>query len=281
MRELCAAYPVQWVCEVWGCARSSFYYQPRLRQDQPVRNALHTLAGQWPTYGARRLTAELRRQGFAVNRKRVQRLMRQYGIVPQKRRKTIHTTQAGQGLRHYPNLVRHLTIVYPNQVWVADITYIQLRTEVVYLAMVMDVFTRVIRGWHLSRGLDQGLSLEALTRALREGCPEIHHSDQGVQYAGTEYIARLNALQIQISMSDVGAAWQNGYAERFMRTLKEEEVALAEYVDFTSAYQQIGQFIDEVYRHKRIHSALGYLTPAEYEQQWRAQTGAATQVVPF
>ena len=168
----------------------------------------------------------------------------------------------------YPNLVQDLIVVRPDQVWVSDITYIHLRSEFVYLAVMMDVFTRNIRGWHLGRSLDQVLTISALSSALAQHTPEIHHSDQGVQYATTAYVKMLSSVDAQISMADVGQAWQNGYAERLMRTIKEEEVDLSDYQDYTDAHQQLGRFLDDVYRHKRIHSSLGYLTPAEFEQHW-------------
>jgi putative transposase len=162
-------------------------------------------------------------------------------------------------------------VVRPDQVWVADITYIRLASGFVYLAVVMDVFTRAIRGWELSRDLDRSLTVTALQRALRVGRPEVHHSDQGVQYAAQEYVGHLRAAHVAGSMADVGAAWQNGYAERLMRTIKEEEVYLSEYEDYDDALRQLGRFLDDVYMHKRIHSALGYLTPAEFESLWLSQ----------
>jgi transposase InsO family protein len=146
-----------------------------------------------------------------------------------------------------------------------------LLAEFVYLAVIMDVFTRCIRGWHLARSLDQELTLTALKRALVERVPEIHHSDQGVQYAATGYVELLRAHSVQISMAEIGQAWQNGYAERLMRTIREEEVDLSEYQDYHDAYEQLGRFLDEVYQHKRIHSSLGYLTPAEFESHWQAE----------
>jgi transposase InsO family protein len=165
----------------------------------------------------------------------------------------------------------NLMVDYPNQVWVGDITYIKLEQEFVYLAVLMDVFTRSIRGWHLARSMDQSLTITALRKGLEKGVPEIHHSDQGVQYAGNEYVKLLQMNDIKISMSEVGQAWQNGYAERLMRTIKEEEIDLSEYRDFTEAYEQIEKFLEEVYMRKRIHSSLGYLTPSEYEERWNEQ----------
>jgi putative transposase len=138
----------------------------------------------------------------------------------------------------------------------------------------MDVYTRCIRGWHLGRSMDAELVLVALRRALLVGRPEIHHSDQGVQYACSSYVELLQQKDVRISMAAVGAAWQNGFAERLIRTIKEEEIDLSEYEDYQGAYSQIGRFLDEVYMHKRIHSSLGYLTPTEFEQQWREQQAA-------
>lgn len=171
--------------------------------------------------------------------------------------------------RCYPNLVLDLEVNSPNQVWVGDITYIRLLHDFVYLAVLMDVFTRSIRGWNLSRHLDESLTITALERALRGGQPAIHHSDQGLQYAAANYVGTLPKTT-QVSMAAVGAAWQNGYAERLIRTIKEEEVNLSDYRDFHDAYRELGRFLDEVYMRKRIHSSLGYLTPAEFEAQWRA-----------
>jgi putative transposase len=211
----------------------------------------------------------LRREGWTVNHKRVARLMRTLGLQAHRKPNRRTTTDSSHAFPRYPNLLEQLEIVRPDQVWVSDITYIGLREEWVYLAVLMDVFTRCIRGWHLGRSLDQSLTLRALERALTSHTPEIHHSDQGVQYAATAYTARLQAAGTQISMAEVGAAWQNGYTERLIRTIKEEEVDLADYANYADALRQIGRFLDEVYMQKRIHSSLGYLTPAEFEGQWR------------
>jgi len=243
-----------------------------------LKAAIRQMAAEWPTYGYRRMTRQLQREGWSVNHKRVQRLMREMGLQARIRPRTRRTTDSEHDFPRYPNLILGLEIVRPEQVWVSDITYIRLRYEFVYLAVIMDVFTRGIRGWHLGRDLDHTLTLVALRRALaRYPAPEIHHSDQGVQYAATAYIQVLQEAHIQISMAEIGEAWQNGHAERLIRTIKEEEIDLSEYLDYHDAYRQIGQFLDEVYMHKRIHSALGYLTPAEFEEQWRKEQAVALE----
>jgi len=203
-------------------------------------------------------------------------LMCRSSLMLRKRKARVRrTTDSVHDFARYPNLVQDVEVVRPDQVWVSDITYIRLAHEFVYLAVIVDVFTRNIRGWHLGRSLDQSLTLLALQRALAHGRPEIHHSDQGVQYAATAYTRLLASVNAQISMADAGEAWQNGYAERLLRTIKEEEVDLSEYADYADALQQLGRFLDDVYRNKRIHSALGYLTPAEFEMQWRREQAAA------
>lgn len=265
-------YSVTFMCNLLGCARSSYYHQAEQPDETELKAAIEAVVTEWPTYGCRRVTAQLRRQEWTVNRKRVQRLMREMGLQIRIKRKTHRTTNSEHGFPRYPNLVQDLEILRPDQVWVSDITYVRLRQEFVYLAVIMDVFTRCIRGWHLARSLDQTLTLTALRRALAKYPePEIHHSDQGVQYAATAYTQALKNDNVQISMADVGQAWQNGYAERLIRTIKEEEVDLSEYLDYNDAYRQLGRFLDDVYMHKRIHSSLGYLTPTEFEEQWRKE----------
>jgi transposase InsO family protein len=263
-------YPVTLVCDVLGCARSSYYYHAAKPDDREVRAAITAVAAEWPTYGYRRTTAQLRRQAWRVNLKRVRRLMREMGLQVKTKRKAHKTTDSAHDFPRYPNLVQGLDIVRPDQVWVSDITYIRLRREFVYLAVTMDVFTRSIRGWHLGRSLDQALTLIALQRAMARHTPEIHHSDQGIQYAATAYTRMLQEARVQISMAASGEAWQNGYAERLIRTIKEEEVDLSDYEDYYDAVSQLGRFLNEVYMHKRIHSSLGYLTPVEFEEQWRS-----------
>jgi transposase InsO family protein len=269
--KLAREYPVSLVCRTLGCPRSSYYYQGRGRDDQVLKEALKQVAGTWPTYGYRRLTAQLQREGWSVNEKRVRRVMGELGLQGKVYRKKRRTTNSDHPFPRYPNLVQELEVVRPDQVWVADITYVRLQREFVYLAVIMDRFTRCIRGWYLGRSLSQELTLVALEGALTKQTPEIHHSDQGVQYAATAYVQLLEARGVEISMAEVGQAWQNGYAERIMRTIKEEEVDLSEYQDYWDAYRQIGQFLEDVYMKKRIHSSLGYLTPVEFENQWLEQ----------
>ena len=268
---LAAEYPISVICDVVECARSSYYHRATPSEERDVQGAIEAVAAAWPRYGYRRVTHQLRREGWEINHKRVARIMQERGLQVHRKPKRRSTTDSTHAFPRYPNLVEQLEIVRPEQVWVSDITYIGLREEFVYLAVLMDVFTRCIRGWHLGRSLDQSLTLRALEHALAQYTPEIHHSDQGVQYAATAYTARLQAAGTHISMAEVGAAWQNGYAERLMRTIKEEEVDLSEYEDYADAMRQIGRFLDEVYMHKRIHSSLGYLTPAEFESQWRQE----------
>ncbi len=263
-------YPVSVACNLLELAPSTYYYRPVQSDESELEEAIEEIAGQFPVYGTRRVTNQLRRSPYRyrVNRKRVRRIMAKKELLRLVKRRKRRTTDSQHPYPRYPNLVKELEIAYPDQVWVSDITYIRLYQEYVYLAIIMDVFTRSIRGWCLSRTLDQELTLMALRAALETHSPEIHHSDQGVQYAAYAYTDLLKAYGVQISMAAVGKAEENGYAERFMRTIKEEEVDLSEYLDFGDAQQQIGRFIEDIYMTKRIHSSLGYLTPVEYEYAW-------------
>ena len=269
--KLAATYPIRHVCRLLGVPRSSVYYSRHVPVDEAMmKTALLDLAGEWPTFGYRRLTAMMRRLDWPVNGKRVRRWMHELNLQGMPPPRKPRTTNSNHDFPRFPNLVKDLEITQPNQVWVADITYIRLRREFVYLAVLMDVFTRSIRGWHLGRGLDHGLTLAALERALVVAVPQVHHSDQGLQYAATAYVERLQKLNVNLSMAAVGEPRENGYAERLMRTIKEEEVDLSDYEDYADARQQIMRFLDDVYNVKRIHSALGYLTPKEFEEQWRS-----------
>ena len=277
---LASQFPVRWLCRLFGCPRATLYRSAEEagEEEERLRAAVLRLAGQWPTYGYRRITALLRRERWAVNGKRVRRVMRTLGLAAEPPPRRVRTTDSNHAFPRHPNLVAALTASRPDQVWVADITYVRVRTEFVYLAVLLDVFTRRIRGWHLGRSLEGSLTLTALNRALRRGTPAIHHSDQGVQYAATRYVERLVGRGVAVSMAAVGKPEENGFAERLMRTIREEEIALTEYEDFADARGQLGRFLDAVYNRKRIHSALGYLTPAEFEQQWRAEQTASPTI---
>jgi putative transposase len=262
---------VQESCDVVGLSRSSYYYGSQRIEAEQLGIDLEQEAGRYPKYGSRRLTRQLRRAPYhyCVNRKRIQRIMRQKGLLRPQKRAKCRTTNSQHPFPRYPNLVMDLKVDHPEQLWVCDITYVRLGNGFVYLAAIMDVFTRAIRGWNLSRDLDTDLTLGALRRALSLCIPEMHHSDQGVQYAAHAYTDLLKHYEVQISMAAQGKPEENGYAERLMRTIKEEEVDLSEYHDFADVYRQMGRFLEDVYNTKRIHSALGYLTPLEFEAAWR------------
>lgn len=262
--------PIELACELVDLPRSTYYYPSHKADESQLVADMGQVVGQYPTYGSRRVAHQLRRSpyGHSINRKRAQRILRQQDWLRPMRRKGYRTTNSQHGYPRYDNLVKELEVAYPDQVWVSDVTYIRLGQGFVFLAIVMDVFTRAIRGWQLSTACDTGLTLAALRMGLADRVPWIHHSDQGGNYAAHGYIDELRTYQIRISMAEVGKPEDNGHAERFMRTIKEEEVDLSDYRDFADAQKQIGQFIQDVYNHKRIHSALGYLTPAEFEAGW-------------
>lgn len=274
--KLQADYPVQLLCDLLALPRSSWYFKAIERNQAPLQRAVEQVIEQFPTYGSRRVTHQLRRDHAefkTIGRKRVRRVLGEMGLQVRRRSVKKQTTDSRHAFPRYPNLVKELKIVRPDQVWVADITYVRLGDgSFVYLAILLDVFTRRIRGWSLSRGLGVELTVAALERALCQARPEIHHSDQGVQYAATDYVTVLKQHHIEISMAAVGHAEENGFAERVIRTIKEEEVDLNEYPDLSSAKLHLRRFIDDVYQTKRIHSSLGYLTPAEFESQWSKQS---------
>lgn len=271
---LSAVYPVRLLCRVLDVAPSSYYHRPRERDDLTLLSWIESVVLRFPTYGYRRVTAQLRREGHIANQKRVRRVMRDNDLIRGARPRN-RTTNSRHGYGRYPNLIRDLRVRAPDQVWCADITYVQLRREYIYLAIVLDLYTRGLRGWHVGRNLSTELARTALERALAKARPAIHHSDQGVQYAASGYVARLQQLGVQISMAAVGQATENPYAERVIRTIKEEEVYLSDYESFADAQEQIGHFIEDVYQTKRIHSALGYATPAEFEAAYWERASVA------
>ncbi len=257
------------ICETLGFNKSTFYYQPKIDASEDVlRTEIQQLAAAYPTYGYRRIRALLLRQGYTVGYKRVARLMKEENLWVSVKR-VCQTTSSFEGRHPWVNRVQTLEISREDQVWVGDITYVRLKRRFIYVALLMDIFTRMIRGWQVSYHLNTSLTLKPLQEALFEsGAPEIHHSDQGVQYLSTAYLSTLKEHGIEISLARRGHPWENGYAERLIRTLKEEEVHLNDYEDITEARQRIGKpFITQVYHQKRPHSALGYLTPLEFQRQ--------------
>lgn len=255
-----------------GLSRAGFYRSRRPRQASPVemeiRDEMQKIAVESPAYGYRRITVELQNRGFAINHKRVLRMMREDNLLCVRRRKFVVTTDSRHNLPTYPNLAGQVTPTAVNQLWVADITYIRLRVEFVYLAVVLDAFSRRVIGWALGRSLEAPLAMAALKMALLERKPQpglVHHSDRGVQYASLEYTDLLKQYHAQISMSRKGNPYDNASCESFMKTLKYEEVYRNEYRDFSEARASIREFLERVYNQRRLHSALGYLPPAEFE----------------
>jgi putative transposase len=245
--------------------------------DMELRDHIQRLALEWPQYGYRRITAELHRQGITANHKRVLHLMREDNLLCLRKRRFIQTTDSRHSLTIYPNLVPDLTLSSINQLWVADITYIRLAHEFIYLAVILDAYSRRCIGWALEPYLEATLAVQALRMALATRKVEpglVHHSDRGVQYASLVYTDILKEQGIRISMSRCGNPYDNAQAERFMRTLKYEEVYLFEYETVAEARARISHFLEAVYNQKRLHSAIGYLPPAEYEQQLCQTTDA-------
>ena len=260
-------YSVRQICEVLGFTRSNLYYHPKPDPSEAVlRDEIETLALRYPTYGYRRITKLLVRMGYTVGCKRVARLMKDANLSVAVKR-LCQTTTCVEGGHPYVNRLETLKVSRCDQVWVGDITYVRLKDDFIYVCLLMDVFTRMIRGWQVSQHLTQSLTLKPLEVALGQGVPEIHHSDQGVQYLSKTYVTTLQRHGVEISVARRGCPWENGYAERLIRTLKEEEVHLNDYDTITEARKRIGHFIEQVYHQKRPHSALEYLTPAEFERK--------------
>ncbi len=247
--------------------------------DIDLRDQIQRIALQWPSYGYRRITAELKRRGKVVNRKRVLRLLRQDNLLCLRKKRFVRTTRSDHDFAVYPNLISSFRANAINQLWVSDITYIRLQYEFIYLAVIIDAFSRRCVGWSLARYLDNRLAIEALQMALKKRQPPaglIHHSDQGVQYASNRYTEILKQHGIRISMSRKANPYDNAMAESFIKTIKYEEVLTFEYRGIEEARSRIYYFLEEVYNRKRLHSSLGYVPPAEFEDDHLAKTIANT-----
>ena len=264
---------VERMVKLAGVSRASYYRfddnaETGTDPDMDLRDAIQRIALDWPTYGRRRVTEELRRRGWTVNHKRVHRIMREDNLLCLRKRKFVATTDSNHGRKVYPNLAREMVLTGMDQLWRADITYIRLRDEFVYLAVILDAFSRRVIGWALDRTMEDSLTLRALQMALSRRVVEpglVHHSDRGSQYASLDYTNLLRENGIVISMSRKGNPWDNAACESFMKTLKHEEVHRNEYRDLTEARAEIREFLEKVYNQKRLHSALGYVPPAEFE----------------
>jgi putative transposase len=268
---------IERMVELARVSRASFYRfreEAKPDRDMDLRDAIQRVALEWPSYGRPRITAELRRRGWTVNPKRVYRLLREDNLLCVRKRKFVLTTDSNHGRKVYPNLASSMVLTGVDQLWRADITYVRLREEFVFLAVILDAISRRVIGWALDRNMEDGLTLTALRMALSRRSIQpglVHHSDRGSQYASNDYTDLLKANGIDISMSRKGNPWDNAACESFMKTLKYEEVLRNEYRDLAEARASIPEFLEKIYNQKRLHSALGYVPPIEFEAQLQAK----------
>jgi putative transposase len=262
------------MCELAGVSRASFYRsweaQEPTAAEMAVRDAIQQAAIAHRYYGYRRIAAQLQHQGFMVSAKKVRRLMREDNLVAIRRRKFVVTTDSDHRFRVHPNLAQSLELTSVNQLWVADLTYLRLEQEFAYLAVVLDAYSRRVVGWALGRTLGVSLTLEALEKAIVDRQPKlglVHHSDQGVQYACQSYVDRLESCGAVLSMSRPGCPWENGRCESFIKTLKHEELDARQYRTLEELRDHVTEFVEQIYNLKRLHSALAYRSPIEFEKQ--------------
>ena len=258
-----------------GLARSTYYYKPKTdpklkaQQDLDLRDRIEEIQSEFSGYGYRRVQQELKRRGETINTKRVRRVMKLHQLRPLMWERQVQVTAAQQQFRPYPNRIKYQRVTGLNQAWVADITYIRIRHSFIYLAAILDVYSRKVVGWALSDQIDRQLCLDALHMAIRDrpvrpGC--IHHSDQGAQYRSLDYLDILKTYQFKISMSAKAQPGDNAFIESFFKTVKYEEVHLWDYQTYEDVIKRIPYFLGEVYNQKRLHSSIGYLPPVEFEQ---------------
>ena len=280
--SLATPIPLERLCQLALVSRAGFYRwrnaPPGSDPDLDLRDEIQRIALEYPYYGWPRITVELERRGWQANHKRVYRIMREDNLLCLRRRKfAVVTTNSNHNRPVYPNLANGMVLTGINQLWVADITYIRLELEFVYLAVMLDAFSRRVIGWALERTLEDELTLAALRMALERRSPApglVHHSDRGVQYASGDYTGQLKEHHITISMSRKGNPYDNAFCESFIKTLKYDEVHRQEYRDLAEARASIEHFLERVYNQRRLHSALGYCAPAQFEASSRPEQGA-------
>jgi putative transposase len=265
------------MCELAGVSRASFYRNWEKREptaaETALRDAIQKAAAGHPYYGYRRITKHIQRHGFVVGAKKVRRVMREDNLLAIRKRKFVVTTESEHAFRVHSNLAQHLELTDINQLWVADITYIHLLEEFVYLAVVLDAYSRRVIGWALGRTLESSLAREALDKAIVSRQPKpglVHHSDRGSQYASADYVQQLESCGVVLSMSRPGRPWENGKCESFIKTLKQEEIDARPYRSLEELNQHVTEFIEQTYNQVRLHSALAYRSPAEFEEESRA-----------
>jgi putative transposase len=261
------------MCELAAVSRASFYrgWEQKApgEAEIAVREVVQRMALAHRLYGYRRIAPLVQREGFVVGEEKVRKILRSDNLLAIRRRRFVVTTDSGHPFRVRPNLAQSLELSDINQLWVADITYIRLRREFVFLAVVLDGYSRKVVGWSLDRDMDAGLPLAALEAAIASRRPKpglVHHSDRGTQYASNEYVKRLEACGAHLSMSRPARPWENGKCESFMKTLKTEEIDARRYATFAELKRNVNEFLEQIYNRVRLHSALGYLSPEEFEQ---------------
>lgn len=276
------------MCGLAGVSRASFYrgWEEKAPSEAEValRDAVQRMALAHRDHGYRRITPLIQRAGFVVGEEKVRRILRTDNLLAIRRRKFVVTTDSNHRFRVQPNLAESLELTAINQLWVADITYIRLRREFVFLAVVLDAFSRKVIGWELGRTLETRLPLAALEAAIAGRQPQpglVHHSDRGTQYASDEYVKRLEACGAHLSMSRPASPWENGKCESFIKTLKREEIDARHYATFTELREHVEEFIEQIYNKVRLHSALGYRSPEEFEQSQRPEVKWSPAAMSF